>query len=348
VDSNELTIEVENLVKRYGRTTAVNGISFSVRRGEIVGLLGPNGAGKSTTMKILTGFQQASSGIVRICGIPVAARPTETKRRIGYMPENNPLPEDLRVREYLSWRSRLKGLRGRRRRERIEAVLELCDLKRAQRRIIGRLSKGYRQRVGIADAILSEPDLIIMDEPTIGLDPHQIVMIRKLIESIRGRMSMVISSHILPEIEMTCDRVLIINGGRIVAAGTPEQLRHKFIDRTIYEMEIRGDPEALKGELASLHTSLCLETHEPPGRDGYFPVQVRAEGSEDWGEILLQRLGHHPGFLLRSLNRRTPTLEEVFLAATRRSWDAILPERHNDAPRNGGSPEPAAGNSPND
>lgn len=333
VESNELTIEVENLVKRYGRTTAVSDISFSVRRGEIVGLLGPNGAGKSTTMKILTGFQQASSGIVRICGIPVAARPTETKRKIGYMPENNPLPEDLRVREYLGWRSRLKGLRGRRRRERIEAVLELCDLKRARRRIIGRLSKGYRQRVGIADAILSEPDLIVMDEPTIGLDPHQIVMIRKLIESIRGRMSMVISSHILPEIEMTCDRVLIINGGRIVAEGTPEQLRHKFVDRTIYEVEIQGETEVLKGELASLNTALSLESHEPPNRDGYFLARVRADGTEDWGEALLQRLGHHPGFRLRSLNRRTPTLEEVFLAATRRSWDTLLPERNGDLSR---------------
>ena len=254
------------------------------------------------------------------------------------MPENNPLPEDLRVREYLGWRSRLKGLRGRRRRERIDAVLELCDLKRAQRRIIGRLSKGFRQRVGIADAILAEPDLIIMDEPTIGLDPHQIVMIRKLIESIRRRMSMVISSHILPEIEMTCDRVLIINGGRIVAEGTPEQLRHRFIDRTIYEVEIQGETDVLKGELASLNTALSLESHEPPNRDGYFLARVRADGTEDWGEALLQRLGHHPRFGLRSLIRRTPTLEEVFLAATRRSWDTLLPERNGDATREPRSP----------
>jgi ABC-2 type transport system ATP-binding protein len=345
VESNELTIEVENLVKRYGRTTAVSDISFTVRRGEIVGLLGPNGAGKSTTMKILTGFQQASSGIVRICGVPVAAHPTETKRRIGYMPENNPLPEKLRVREYLGWRARMKGLRGRKRRERIDAALELCDLKRAQKRIIGRLSKGYRQRVGIADAILSEPDLIIMDEPTIGLDPHQIIMMRELIESIRGRMSMVISSHILPEIEMTCDRVLIINGGRIVAEGTPEQLRHKFIDQTIYEVEIQGGTDVLKGELASLNTALALESHEPPNRDGYFLARVRAEGADDWGEVLLQRLGHHPGFRLRSLTRRKPTLEEVFLAATRRSWDTLLPERNGDVSRDHRKPaKPIDGN----
>ncbi|MEZ5275359.1 MAG: ABC transporter ATP-binding protein [Opitutaceae bacterium] len=330
MESSELTVEVEHLCKRYGRKMAVSDVSFWVRRGEIVGLLGPNGAGKSTTMKILTGFQPATSGVVRVCGIPVAARPTEAKRRIGYMPENNPLPEDIRVREYLSWRARLKGLNGRRRRERIDAVLELCDLKRAQKRIIGRLSKGFRQRVGIADAILAEPDLIIMDEPTIGLDPHQIVMIRELIESIRGRMSMMISSHILPEIEMTCDRVLIINGGRIVAQGSPEQLRQKFIDRTIYEVEIQGQPAAFQAELASLHNSLALESHEPPGRDGFFLARVRADGVEDWGETLLQRLGQHPAFRLRSLNRRKATLEEVFLAATRRSWDTLLPERNGD------------------
>lgn len=334
MESTELTVEVENLTKRYGRNTAVNDISFWVRRGEIVGLLGPNGAGKSTTMKILTGFQQASSGIVRVCGVPVAARPTEAKSRIGYMPENNPLPDDVRVREYLNWRARLKGLRGRRRRERIDTALELCDLKRAQKRIIGRLSKGFRQRVGIADAILADPDLIIMDEPTIGLDPHQIVMIRELIESIRGRMSMMISSHILPEIEMTCDRVLIINGGRIVAQGTPEQLRQKFIDRTIYEVEIQGSAKDLRSELASLNTVLTLESHEPPGRDGYFLAKVRADGTEDWGEALLQRLGQHPGFRLRSLNRRKATLEEVFLAATRRSYDTLMPERNgNPSPR---------------
>ena len=334
----ELTVEVENLTKRYGRNTAVSDISFWVRRGEIVGLLGPNGAGKSTTMKILTGFQQATSGIVRVCGVPVAARPTEAKRRIGYMPENNPLPEDIRVREYLNWRARLKGLRGRKRRERVDAALELCDLKRAQKGIIGRLSKGYRQRVGIADAILAEPDLIIMDEPTIGLDPHQIVMIRELIESIRGRMGMMISSHILPEIEMTCDRVLIINGGRIVAQGTPEQLRQKFIDRTIYEVEIQGGVGALKSELASLNTVLTLDSYDPPGRDGYFLAKVRADGTGDWGEALLQRLGQHPGFRLRSLNRRKATLEEVFLAATRRSWDTLLPEKNGNPSRENPAP----------
>ena len=210
----DITIEVSHLVKTYGPLTAVNDLSFTVKRGEIVGLLGPNGAGKSTTMRILTGYLPATSGSVRICGHPVASAPEATKRHVGYMPENNPLPEDMRVSEYLWFRGRLKEMPRDRLRARIDEVLELCDLKRNRHRIMGRLSKGNKQRVGIAEAILSEPAVIIMDEPTIGLDPHQILIVRDLIASLRGRMSVIISSHILPEIEATCDRVLIINGGR--------------------------------------------------------------------------------------------------------------------------------------
>ena len=203
-------IEVKGLVKTYGPKRAVDGVSFRVNRGDILGFLGPNGAGKSTTMRILTGYLPANSGTVRICGHSVAAEPDAVKRLIGYMPENNPLPEDMRVSEYLWFRGRLKEMPRARLRARIDEVLELCDLKRNRHRILGRLSKGNKQRVGIAEAILSEPAVIIMDEPTIGLDPHQIIIVRDLIASLRGRMSVIISSHILPEIEATCDRVLII------------------------------------------------------------------------------------------------------------------------------------------
>jgi len=217
-------IEVCRLVKTYGGTTAVNDISFTVARGEIVGFLGPNGAGKSTTMRILTGYLPATSGSVHLCGLPVATRPDEVKRRIGYLPENNPLPEDMRVSEYLYFRGRLKEVSRRQLGPRIDEVLEICDLKRVRHRIIGQLSKGYRQRVGIAEAILAEPPVIIMDEPTIGLDPHQILIVRDLIAGLRGRMTVIISSHILPEIEVTCDRVLIINQGRVVAQGTPAEV----------------------------------------------------------------------------------------------------------------------------
>ena len=217
----EYSIEVNHLTKHYGRIAAVQDVSFSLKKGEIVGFLGPNGAGKSTTMKILTGLVPANSGSAYICGIPVSTHPEEIKRKIGYMPENNPLPMDMRVREYLRFRGKLKEIPGPKLRKRIEYVLDLCDLVRARRRVIGALSKGYRQRIGIAEAILSDPEVIIMDEPTIGLDPHQILKIRDLISSLKGRMSVIISSHILPEIELTCDRVIIINRGFIVAKGTP-------------------------------------------------------------------------------------------------------------------------------
>ena len=244
-----LAIEVTDLVKSYAGMTAVNGISFTLKRGEILGFLGPNGAGKSTTMRILTGYLPATSGQVRICGVPVASQPDAVKRHIGYMPENNPLPEDMRVSEYLYFRGRLKEVSSSKLGPRIDEVLELCDLKRVRNKIIGKLSKGFRQRVGIAEAILAEPPVIIMDEPTIGLDPHQILIVRDLIASLRGRMTVIISSHILPEIEMTCDRVLIINQGHIVAQGTPDELRRDILGHSIYQLELAGDPDELANAL---------------------------------------------------------------------------------------------------
>ncbi|HEY4988730.1 MAG TPA: ABC transporter ATP-binding protein [Opitutaceae bacterium] len=196
----EPAIEVSHLVKSYSGVLAVNDISFTVPRGEIIGFLGPNGAGKSTTMRILTGYLPATSGKVSICGFPVASELDAVKRRIGYMPENNPLPDEMRVSEYLYFRGRLKEVPRAKLGSRIDEVLELCDLKRVRHKIIGKLSKGFRQRVGIAECVLAEPPVIIMDEPTIGLDPHQILIVRDLIASLRGRMTVLISSHILPEI----------------------------------------------------------------------------------------------------------------------------------------------------
>lgn len=324
-ESSDLTIEVENLVKRFGQVVAVNNISFTVRRGEIIGFLGPNGAGKSTTMRILTGYLPATSGIVRICGKPVAAAPHEIKRRIGYMPENNPLYEDMRVRDYLRWRGRLKGLHGGRLRERLDDVVRVCDLERAQRRIIGHLSKGYRQRVGVADAVLAEPDVIIMDEPTIGLDPHQIILIRDLIANLRGRRSVLISSHILPEIEATCDRVIIINHGRIVASGTPAELRREFIDQITYEVEVAGDFGSVQQALEPLGTAHQVERNGSMADDDtYFGVRVTAPTDRDYGEDILRVLTAAPGVRVRALRRGQAALEEVFLAATRRSHDTVL------------------------
>lgn len=325
-DIPDITIEVSNLVKTYGALTAVNNLSFSVKRGEIVGLLGPNGAGKSTTMRILTGYLPANSGSVRICGLPVASHPEATKRHVGYMPENNPLPEDLRVSEYLWFRGRLKEMPRAKLRARIDEVLELCDLKRNRHRILGRLSKGNRQRVGIAEAILAEPAVIIMDEPTIGLDPHQIIIVRNLIASLRGRMSVIISSHILPEIEETCDRVLIINGGRIVAQGSPADLRHEIFGHTTYHLELAGDTARLAADLAAIDPSLQVSSLGDPGPDGFLTATLMTGAAAELGEKLL--LGLPPrGYRVRALGHVHPSLEDVFLAATRRSWDARLPDK---------------------
>lgn len=340
-DQPEYTIEVENLHKRFGNLEAVAGISFRVEKGQIVGFLGPNGAGKSTTMRILTGYIRATSGIARICGISVASNPHEIKRRIGYMPENNPLPQELRVREYLKSRARLKELPPRHRGKRIDEVMERCDLTRAQDRIIGKLSKGFRQRVGIADAILANPEVIIMDEPTIGLDPHQVIMIRDLIASLRGKMSVIISSHILPEIEMTCDQVMIINSGKIVGQGTPNELREAFINSTIYELEINGDLTNLRDSLKTVATDLEVTQFEEADERGFSKVSIRIPGNHDYGELIFSCLAGNPLIRARSLRKRQAPLEDVFLAATRRSWETLDTDLAKKQPSSDENPEKA-------
>ena len=322
-DSLPPAIEVSHLVKTYAGVTAVSDISFTVARGEIIGFLGPNGAGKSTTMRILTGYLPATSGDVKICGLSVAHEPDEIKRRIGYMPENNPLPEDMRVSEYLYFRGRLKEVSRRTLGPRIDEVLELCDLKRVRHKIIGQLSKGYRQRVGIAEAILAEPPVIIMDEPTIGLDPHQILIVRDLIASLRGRMTVIISSHILPEIEVTCDRVLIINQGRVVAQGTPADLRREILGRSTYRLELAGELASLPAALAATDPTLIVTAQGEPDAAGFRAVTLTTERDDALGEPLLAALLAQ-NLRVRALSRVNPTLEDVFLAATRRSWDAVL------------------------
>ncbi|WP_221029495.1 ABC transporter ATP-binding protein [Actomonas aquatica] len=316
-------IVVDNLVKTFAGMTAVNHISFNVAQGEILGFLGPNGAGKSTTMRILTGFLPATSGNVQICGHSVASETGAIKRLIGYMPENNPLPEDMRVVEYLYYRGRLKEMPRSKLGARIDELLELCDLKRVRHRIIGKLSKGFRQRVGIAEAILAEPPVIIMDEPTIGLDPHQILIVRDLIARLRGRMTVIISSHILPEIEMTCDRVLIINQGRVVAAGEPAALKREILGRSRYQLDLAGESADLAAALAAIDPSLQIISEGSPDQDGFRAFELSVEHDSDCSEVLLKTLATDDRFRLRGLSRAQPTLEDVFLAATKRSWDIV-------------------------
>ena len=316
-------IAVSNLVKNYAGVTAISNISFSVAQGEILGFLGPNGAGKSTTMRILTGFLPATSGQVEICGHSVATESAAVKRLIGYMPENNPLPEDMRVSEYLYYRGRLKEMTRKQLGPRIDELLELCDLKRVRHRIIGKLSKGFRQRIGIAEAILAEPPVIIMDEPTIGLDPHQILIVRDLISRLRGRMTVIISSHILPEIEMTCDRVLIINQGRVVAAGEPAALKRELLGRARYEVDIVAESADVAGLIATIDPSLEITSETMPDAEGFRTIELSTDEDSDFSETLLRHFAADDRCRLRGLSRTSPTLEDVFLAATKRSWDVV-------------------------
>src|SRR6476469_10198382 len=218
-------IKVENLTKRYAGHTAIQDLSFEVGKGEIMGFLGPNGAGKSTTMRILSSFMPPTSGRASIAGFDIFEQSLQARAHLGYMPENVPLYNDMRVTEYLNYRAALKGVPSRRVAERVGDVKELCGLKEVEKKIIGALSKGYRQRVGLADALVHEPDLLILDEPTSGLDPNQIRQVRDLIRGMAGTKTVLLSTHILPEVESTCGRVVIIHRGRLVGEGQPGQLR---------------------------------------------------------------------------------------------------------------------------
>jgi ABC-2 type transport system ATP-binding protein len=318
------SIIVRNLTRQFGPITAIQNVNFTVNQGEVVGFLGPNGAGKSTTMRILSGIMSASTGSAWVGGICVAQQPHEVKRKIGYMPENNPLHDDMRVVEYLRFRARLKGVPGRKLRESVQEVMEICDLARtARRKIIGTLSKGFRQRVGIADALLGEPEVIIMDEPTIGLDPHQIQGIRKLIDNLRGKLTVVLSSHILPEIERCCDRVIIINRGRIVAAGTGAELREEFLPGNRFVAEITGDEKAVIPSLQASGYDVAILDSEHLG-SGLTRLVIRIEDAAEQGSGLIQTLSRGSGYTLMSLSPSEPTLEEIFLAATKRSWEETI------------------------
>jgi ABC-2 type transport system ATP-binding protein len=233
-------IEVANLTKRYAGYRAVNGLTFSVGKGEIVGLLGPNGAGKTTIMRILSCYMPATSGTARVAGFDVFTQADEVRRHIGYMPENNPLHREMRVREYLKFRARLKGLDRVESRERVDIVMQQCGLGEVSKRVIGHLSKGFQQRVGLADALVHEPDLIILDEPTSGLDPNQIRSVRQLIKELAGKHTVLLSTHILPEVEMMCSRVLILHEGRMLADDTPLNLEKLMSDISSGARSLRG------------------------------------------------------------------------------------------------------------
>jgi ABC-2 type transport system ATP-binding protein len=306
-------IEVTNLAKRYAGRTAVAGISFTVARGEIVGLLGPNGAGKSTTMRILACYLPATSGTVRVGGYDVFHQSDEVRRRIGYMPENNPLYLEMRVREYLKFRARLKGLGWRRSRERVSTVMEQCGLTDVSRRIIGQLSKGYRQRVGMADALVHDPELIILDEPTIGLDPHQIRTVRQLIKSLAPLHTVLISTHILPEAEMMCNRMLIMYDGKILAADTPENLQRLVAGKNQIIVELAAPADALRDCWSQLPE---IEHFDVSASEGaYQRCALTPRDGLDLRPVVFA-LALQNGWVLRELTRNHHSLEDIYVHVT--------------------------------
>lgn len=306
-------IEVEQLTKRYSGVTALEGISFHVGKGEIVGFLGPNGAGKSTTMRILSGYMPPSSGRASVAGYDVVRESLRAREHVGYMPENVPLYLEMRVQEYLRYRAALKGVRGRKITERVNDVLELCNLTEVSRKLIGKLSKGYRQRVGLADAMVHEPDLLILDEPTIGLDPNQIRQVRDLIRNLARHHTILLSSHILSEVEQTCHRVIIINHGKIEALDTPENLRRRLRTGGEIRLEIHAANSARAGDQLLKIPGIRTATSETDGDWHIF--HLTTEPAADPREAIYAHAVAQ-SWKVRELTLARTSLEDVFVEMT--------------------------------
>jgi ABC-2 type transport system ATP-binding protein len=305
-------IEVQHLTKRYGRVTAVDDVSFRVERGEIVGFLGPNGAGKTTTMRVITGYMPPTEGRVVVAGFDVFEQPIDAKRRTGYLPETPPLYPDMTVREYLTFVARIKGVPSGERKARVERVMARTAVADMRDRLCGKLSKGYRQRVGLAQAILHNPDVLVLDEPTAGLDPKQIIETRQLIHELAGDHTIILSTHILPEVAQTCQRVVIINKGRVVAVDTPDNLTRRLRGaESLYVLvdadrdaapALQGVPGVTRVAMAGRHESAV----------GYEVESVRGEDvRRDLARVVVSQ-----GWGLLELRPLRVSLEDVFLRVT--------------------------------
>jgi ABC-2 type transport system ATP-binding protein len=303
-------IEVQGLTKHYGAFTAIRDVTFDVPKGQIVGFLGPNGAGKSTTMRILSCFMPASAGTARVAGYDVFSQSMEVRKRIGYLPENVPLYTDMRVGAYLDFVAEIKGVPRATRKQRVADAMDKCIIGDVQNRLIGRLSKGYRQRVGLAQAIVNDPDVLILDEPTIGLDPQQITEIRALIKSLAGEHTVILSTHILPEVSMVCGGVIIINKGAIVAQGPIDTLVEQFFPNSRVQVEIAAPGAAVREALATIPG--VLDVRDVVTGDGASAFAIEAARDRDVrGEI--SQLATDRRWRLLELRRIGMTLEEVFI-----------------------------------
>ena len=312
-------IAVRELTKAYGQTLAVDHISFEVGKGQIVGFLGPNGAGKSTTLKILTCYLPPTSGGATVNGFDIFHQSEQVRETLGYLPENVPLYTEMKVREYLEFRGRLRKCRAIERKRRIEYVLDRCWLNPVEHKTIGHLSKGYRQRVGLADALLHNPAVLILDEPTVGLDPAQIRETRKLIKDLGGHHTVILSTHILPEVEATCDRAIVIASGRIVAQGSPEELRasRRLTARVLVECRgPRTEVETVLARVSGVNKVDILDGEGHSPADGkYLTAALRAKDGYDIREEVARTVIQH-GWPLREIRLEHATLEEFFVQVT--------------------------------
>ena len=301
-------INVDRLLKTFGSVVAVDDISFQVERGEIVGFLGPNGAGKTTTMRILTCFIPATSGRATVAGYDVTRQSVDVRRRVGYMPENVPLYPEMRVREYIDFRAKLKGVPRKDRPKKVDEVLDRCRVRDVERRLVGTLSKGYRQRVGLAESLVHDPDILVLDEPTVGLDPIQIREARKLIKELGQRHTILLSTHILPEVEMICERVIIIARGKIALSDTLKNLQAG----AVIALEVRGPQQKVRSMIETIDGVAAVEPRDT--QDGLAAFDIRTHNDRDLRETIAQRVSQN-GWTIRLLDLRRRTLEDQFVSA---------------------------------
>jgi ABC-2 type transport system ATP-binding protein len=305
-------IEVSELSKHYGDVAAVENVSFSVEKGVILGFLGPNGAGKTTTMRMLTCFLPPSQGTAKVAGFDVIEEPMEVRKRIGYLPEQPPLYHDMTVNSYLRFVAKIKGVPGSALKGRLDDTMEKTGIAHHRDTVIGHLSKGYRQRVGLAQALVHEPEVLILDEPTVGLDPKQIIEIREVIKALGGDHTVILSTHILPEVSMTCEEIVIISEGRIVGEGTPESLMAELKEGEVLRAEIQGPGEEVLGMIRQIEGVLDVSREPGDGEDVYLVTSIPGQDVRD----ALTRQVVEGGYSLRELRPLDMTLEDIFLSLT--------------------------------
>lgn len=306
-------ISVKGVSKNFGQIKAVDNVSFEVRKGEILGFLGPNGAGKTTTMRILTCFLPPTEGTASVAGYDIFKESLEVKRRIGYLPEIPPLYPEMTVIDYLNFVARIKGLVGPRIAERVEKVVDTCAVSEVKEQLIGKLSKGFRQRVGLAQALIHDPEVLILDEPTAGLDPKQIIETRDLIKGLAGQHTIILSTHILPEVSMTCERVVIINKGRVVAEDTPEALTSRLQGSQLLSMTIDGPEEAVFRQLSAITGVARVDIQ--PVENGACTFQIETTQGQDIRRELARAVVES-GFGLLELKHVGMSLEDIYLQLT--------------------------------